>query len=57
MRKAGSRRVQWRTYFAGISRALCPAVELAAEMMNGNASFHADQARRHVGKARFDLAM
>src|SRR5450759_1563138 len=32
------------------------AIELAAEMMRADAGFHADQARWHVGKARFYLA-
>ena len=31
-------------------------LELATEMMRANAGFHADQARRHIGKPRFDLA-
>jgi hypothetical protein len=31
-------------------------LELATEMMRADARLHADQARRHVGKPRFDLA-
>jgi hypothetical protein len=35
---------------------LVPGIEFAAEMMCADAGFHADQARRHVGKAFFNLA-
>jgi hypothetical protein len=31
-------------------------LQLAAQVMCATASFHADQARRHVGKPRFDVA-
>jgi len=34
--------------------AQCP--EFATEMMCADAGFHADQARRHIGKAGLDLA-
>jgi len=34
--------------------AQCP--KFATEMMRANAGFHPDQARRHVGQARFYLA-
>jgi hypothetical protein len=30
-------------------------LQLAAQVMRPNAGFHADQARRHVGKPPFDL--
>src|SRR5208283_3778765 len=35
---------------------MAKAVQLAAEMMRADASFHADQARRHIGKSSFNLA-
>ena len=31
-------------------------LQLTTEMMRTNAGFHADQARRHIGEPRFDLA-
>jgi predicted hotdog family 3-hydroxylacyl-ACP dehydratase len=31
-------------------------LQLAAQVMGTYAGFHANQARRHVGKPRFDLA-
>src|SRR5579863_2555486 len=41
-----------RRHQAGI---VTKAIELAAEMMRADAGFHADEARRYVGKARFHL--
>ena len=35
---------------------MAKAVQLAAEMMRADAGFHADQARRHIGKSSFNLA-
>jgi hypothetical protein len=38
------------------SRIVTVRLQLAAQVMCANAGFHANQAGRHVGKARFDLA-
>ena len=38
------------------SRIVAMRVPFPAQVMCANAGFHANQARRHVGKPRFDLA-
>ena len=46
-----------RTYFRGHqSRIVTVALQPAAQVMRADTGLHADQARRHVGKPRFDLA-
>jgi len=38
------------------SRTVTVGLQLAAQVMRANAGFHANQARRHCGEPRFDLA-
>jgi hypothetical protein len=38
------------------SRIVTVILQLAAQVMRADTGLHADQARRHVGKPRFDLA-